>query len=354
MRRNQLAPVLLLAVCAACSNGGDVNSTVPTVPEGAATSTSVLATSLPTASSVEPSTSAVPSSTLAPVAWQPAPTAPAGLHLTVSEFDRVRVHTLVAPAELTANSAHVVETADHVLIVDAGNSRDTAEAFRTYVDAIGKPIERVVLSHGHPDHWFGVALAFPHDLIWADARTIERIAERGNGDIQRLSAFFPADQIPSEPVVITNTLEAGTIDLDGVLLDVDVVETAEAPSQVVISIPEAKVLIAQDLVYSDGHLFTGNGSFQEWISVLESFAATTDDEWIVLAGHGMPTTRAIFAAEIDYLNAAEGAHMSATSAAEYVEAMTELYPDMADPLILQFAANQLFSEGGFATTTTGA
>ena len=287
------------------------------------------------------------------VAWAPAPTpTEPTIRTVVTPFDRVRIHSFVTPQELTATATHVIEGAESVVVVDGHASRGNAEAFRSYVDAIGKPVAKVILSHGHPDHWFGLEMAWGDHDVWADKTTIARIAEKGSGDIGRLGQLLPAEEIPAAPLARFQTLDPGPFDLDGVVIDVEVYESAEAPSQVVLWIEQAKVLVAQDLVYSDGHLFMGNDSFDGWVEVLGEIRDRVDDEWILLAGHGLPTTPKIIDAEIVYLQAAEKVRMSATNAEEFVAGVRAQYPDLPDELVLRFGANQLYSEGGFATTAS--
>jgi len=69
----------------------------------------------------------------------------------------VRIHTFVASFAYNniANATHIVETRNQLVLVDSQFLVPYARAFRDYADSLGKPIERLYVSHRHPDHWFG-------------------------------------------------------------------------------------------------------------------------------------------------------------------------------------------------------
>src|ERR1019366_3478040 len=73
----------------------------------------------------------------------------------------VRIHTFVSSFAYSniANATHIIETKNQLVLVDGQFLVPYARAFRDYADSLGKPIERLYLSHRHPDHWFGLGTA---------------------------------------------------------------------------------------------------------------------------------------------------------------------------------------------------
>jgi len=81
----------------------------------------------------------------------------------------VRVHTFVSSftSNNIANATHIIESRSRLVLVDGQFLSPYARKFREYADSLGKPIERVYLSHRHPDHWFGLGTAFSDTSIYA-------------------------------------------------------------------------------------------------------------------------------------------------------------------------------------------
>ena len=76
----------------------------------------------------------------------------------MAEFPKVRTVTgkfMVLPRDHV--HAYVVELENSVVVVDATLALSSARDLRTVAESFGKPIEAVLLTHGHPDHYTGLA-----------------------------------------------------------------------------------------------------------------------------------------------------------------------------------------------------
>src|ERR1700728_1647026 len=85
----------------------------------------------------------------------------------------VLIHTFVAAYTNNniANATHIIESENKLILVDGQFLVPYARKFRDYADHLRKPIERLYLSHRHPDHWFGLGTAFSDIPIYALAET---------------------------------------------------------------------------------------------------------------------------------------------------------------------------------------
>jgi glyoxylase-like metal-dependent hydrolase (beta-lactamase superfamily II) len=246
----------------------------------------------------------------------------------------VTIHTYIAPPASFLVTSHIIETPNQLIVVDTQFLQTAARDVLAYAEGLGKPIERVILSHAHPDHSSG-------GNIFADAPfvTTAPIAEGVQADIdaggvQQRAELVGESEVPAEPRLPEASLEAGTFAVDGVTFDVQVYDNAEAPQQIVLRLPDHGVVVAQDLVYTNGHAFPGVDR-QNWISILEGLRAAGDFDTL-LSGHGMPTSPGELTQMIRYLSLADELAGSATSADDVISALTAEYPGYEVEGILQF------------------
>src|SRR5579862_532611 len=97
----------------------------------------------------------------------------------------VRIHTFISSFadDNIANATHIIESKNKLVLVDGQFLAPYASKFRDYADSLGKPIERLYLSHRHPDHWFGLGTAFSDIAIYALPETITFVEEHGQDSV---------------------------------------------------------------------------------------------------------------------------------------------------------------------------
>src|SRR5258706_15068604 len=137
--------------------------------------------------------------------------------IIVKRIGDVRLHTFVASFvdNDIANATHIIESKNALVVVDGQFLAPYATQFREYADSLEKPIERLYLSHRHPDHWFGLGTAFSDMAIYALSETIDSIKEHGEESRldhkQKLGDFAP-----KTIVVPQNVAKPGVETIDGV------------------------------------------------------------------------------------------------------------------------------------------
>lgn len=77
------------------------------------------------------------------------------------QSNKIKIHTLVAPDEMFANTSHVIELPHELIIVDGQFFAPYAWQLRAFADSLKKPVTRFYISHDHPDHYIGFGDAFP-------------------------------------------------------------------------------------------------------------------------------------------------------------------------------------------------
>lgn len=243
-----------------------------------------------------------------------------GATIATFEQDPVVVHTYTNPEAGFGNTTVVIETENSVVLIDAHFSERSAREFRDFAESFGKPIERLIVTHDHPDHIGGIEPVF--------------------GDIETYATSGVVAAAAAAGVTITTELSSTTEVIDGVEFVFDTYLDAEAEEQVVIRVPDAGVIAAGDLVYGDYHAVM-SPTFDNWLSILNTLAATDGVE-LVLPGHGHPDDATVIDRAIEYLETARSTYAQSDDADSFNAAMIAAYPDIAGSALLEFGSDRLF------------
>jgi glyoxylase-like metal-dependent hydrolase (beta-lactamase superfamily II) len=251
----------------------------------------------------------------------------------------VRIHTFISSftGNNIANATHIVESKTSLVLVDGQFLAPYARKFRAYADSLGKPIERLYLSHRHPDHWFGLDTAFSDVAIYALPETISFLKE--HGEDSRKDHWKMGDLAPDAVVVPQETATPGEETIDGVTYVFSEVRDTEIDFLLTIRLPEIGVYITQDLVYSGTHLYLTK-YMGHWIHVLEEMLTSEFD--LFMPGHGLPADKNEVARNIEYLSAAREAVGNGLADDAFRAFMLARYPDRKCPGIFDIYMPRLF------------
>lgn len=251
----------------------------------------------------------------------------------------VRIHTFVAAftGNNIANATHIIEGEHKLVLVDSQFLVPYAKKFREYADGLGKPIERLYLSHRHPDHWFGSGAAFSDVSIHALPETLSFIEE--HGEDSRADHWKLGDFVPDRIVVPEKSVEPGEEMIDGVKYIFDRVTDTEIDFHLTIRLPELGVYFAQDLLYSGTHLYLTK-HMEHWVQVLEEMLRT--DYTLFMPGHGLPGDKNEVARNIEYLCAARQAVSDGLTDDAFKDFLLQRYPERRCPGIFDIYLPRLF------------
>lgn len=251
----------------------------------------------------------------------------------------VRIHTFVSAFtdNNIANATHIVEGKKKLVLIDSQFLAPYARKFRDYADSLGKPIERLYLSHRHPDHWFGSGTAFSDVSIHALPETLSFIEE--HGEDSRNDHWKLGDLAPDRIVVPEKSVEPGEEIIDGVKYIFDRVTDTEIDFHLTIKLPDIGVYFTQDLVYSGTHLYLTK-HLEHWIEVLAEMLRT--DYELFMPGHGLPADKNEIARNIEYLSAAGQAASDGLTNDAFKDFLLQRYPERRCPGIFDIYLPRLF------------
>lgn len=255
----------------------------------------------------------------------------------IFQFQRagIRFHSYIAPEASVAVTSHIIETNNSLIVIDAQFLQTFAGEFKAYTDSLGKPVEQLILSHAHPDHFLGANQfeGIPFVSTSTIAADVQAYFDAGN--LEQLATNVGESEVPSEPRVPEGELTAGELTIDGVTLTLEVVNNAEAPEHLLVKVPDAGVMVLQDLVYNNIHFFPGQDR-ANWIVVLEELRETFDGYDTIFPGHGLPTTKGEFDSAIHYLTFADELATSSNSAETVITTLQEEFPGYEGNGLLPF------------------
>lgn len=262
-------------------------------------------------------------------------------NIAVVTHGDIKLHTFYG-----ISNSHIIETANELRLVDAQFTKDEATALKAYIDGLGKPLAQVILSHNHPDHWFGAQFFEDTAPIATSTGVQEHLAEGSQRYIDNLSKVpFMAGSVPEAVIVPSETIATGAQTWDGLDVIVEEVEDQEAHASVMIKIPAAKTIIGQDLFYNNNFLVASERSRnRNWANVLAGIIAEDADEYYhFFVGHGKNGGVEILGQNIVYLNTLEAVLEEGLSKEETKAKMLAAFPDMEGKGLLDISLRNLFA-----------
>jgi glyoxylase-like metal-dependent hydrolase (beta-lactamase superfamily II) len=265
---------------------------------------------------------------------------PDPIKMIVKQAGDVRIHTFLSSFadDNIANATHIIESKNKLVLVDGQFLVPYAKKFRGYADSLRKPIERLYLSHRHPDHWFGLGTAFGDIAISALPETIRFIEEHGE-DARKDHLEKMGNLAPDSIVVPQKIAGPGEEIIDGVKYIFNKVIDTEVDFLLTIRLPEMRVAITQDLIYSGTHLYLTK-DMEHWMQILEEMLISDDE--VFLPGHGLPADKNEVARNIEYLSAASQAMRKGLPKDAFKDFMLQRYPERKCPGIFDIYLPRLF------------
>jgi glyoxylase-like metal-dependent hydrolase (beta-lactamase superfamily II) len=251
-----------------------------------------------------------------------------------------------SPGGFLVNSTLVAGEKEAVLI-DAQFS--LADAYRLVAAILEskKTLTTVYVTHGHPDHYFGLAAikqAFPKAKLVTHAAAAAEIKKTWQAKLKQWGPMYGA-LLPQEPVLPT-VLAGKTLTLEGQTLELRGPSQGDSADNSYVWIPSIKTVIAGDVVYGNVHVWTRDSSAEQrkaWIKTLDEIAALGPT--MVVAGHKDPKVKDDLSAvkgTREYLEAFDAAVASSKTPAEVQQKIKAKYPSYQLDVILQLGAEAAF------------
>ena len=242
-------------------------------------------------------------------------------------------------------SSTLIAGAEQGILVDTLVTLGQVDALAEWVRGFGKRITAVYITHGHQDHWIGLARLQEH---FPEARGIAtpEVVRRATFEATDpgLSAYWKASfpgELPETPV-LPEALTTDEFELEGQLLRAVSVGQGDTEFSTVLHVPSAAAVVGGDVVYNGVHMMTAEtdeNSREAWIASLDAVAALNPQ--IVVAGHksvGAPDLPESIGASQQYLRDFSRIVNEGGSVEDIVNAMLKLHGDRDNPRTLWHSA----------------
>ncbi|MDX6742839.1 MBL fold metallo-hydrolase [Actinocorallia sp. A-T 12471] len=248
--------------------------------------------------------------------------------VTVIRKGPITVHSYVAPPDGLEVTTQLIETPKRIIAIDGQYALEYADEVVAYARELGKPIDRLIVTHAHPDHFLGAErFGAP---VFALPETIAAIASMD--DMTDPSGR----RVPVEAVMPTQKVVVGTDLIDGIPFSFEHLRGGETADTLIVALPEHRVLIAQGLVSNRVHLWLADRDFAGWRANIDKLVNRRYDT--ILPGHGEPTDRSVWNELRDYLDKAEG--FADADPETYKAKMVERFPDYGGVALLDLASSR--------------
>ena len=266
---------------------------------------------------------------------------------TVSAQSKLHLRLFTsAPDGFSVNSTLIYGDKDAIL-VDTQFVMSEAHRVAAMILESKKNLTTVYITHGHPDHYFGLAVvkqAFPNAKFVALPATIAAIRD---GWDSRLKFWTPefGFNLPKTGPILPDELQGTTLTLEGETIEVVGGVTGDGPNNSYLWIPSLRAVIAGDIVFS-GSYFTPPKMPQDWLKTLDQIADVKP--FTVIPGHqtaGASNNASTIDFMKKYIRDYNEALDSSKSAAEFRSKITKKYPNLALERLIVSAADAAFPAG---------
>lgn len=211
-----------------------------------------------------------------------------------------------------------------------------------------KTLTTVYVTHGHPDHYFGLAViqqAFPKAKLVTLPGAAAQIAKTAKPKVAQWGPMYGAN-LTTKPVLPAAAPKLTSFTLEGQTIEIHGPAQGDDEGNTYLWIPSTKTVIAGDIVFRGVHVWTAETNAEKrkaWIKTLDEISALGPTT--VIAGHKDPKEKddaASVKATKDYLEAFDAAVASSKTSAEVQQKVKAKFPALQLDVILSIGADAAY------------
>ena len=188
-----------------------------------------------------------------------------------------------------ANTTTLIYGEQEALLVDTFLSNAQSAELADWIADTGKRLSTIYITHGHPDHFFGLKLLrdrFPSARALALPQVVETMQRAlAPESVENWKRRFPG-QIPDR-LTIAETLDGGTLSLEGNAINAVDIGHTDTDHTTCLHVPSIGLVVAGDAIYNGTHLYlveSGERDLEAWLAAIDKIEALNPRA--VVVGHG--------------------------------------------------------------------
>ena len=192
-------------------------------------------------------------------------------------------------SNLSVSNFGIVVGPRSMLAIDAGGGPQHARNFIAAAKPLGKPFDRVVITHEHPDHIVGLT-QFPADIeIVAQEETRAQMLKMGKPSTPAYwstnAAWGRADDVNRIVLPTVTFRDRMSVYYGETQVDFIWPGRAHTSGDALVKLPKERILFMGDIGFFGVTPLNGSGFIQDWIKVCDDILRDPGVE-IIVPGHG--------------------------------------------------------------------
>ena len=212
---------------------------------------------------------------------------------TNENLSSVQIHTYTSVGPSPVNS-YWLNTPKGIIVIDTQRDKPNAEKLLHEIQETGKPIEAIMISHPHPDHYFGTTIlsnGTSNIPIYATQATFDTI-KNDPAHLIALAKQIMGKDYPGKIILPNRIVDSGeNITVDGITFRFENIGPGEASTETMIYLPSQKILFTGDLVNNHMHPLLTGPTFKvslslDWIKQINYVMNKYSNAKVLYPGHG--------------------------------------------------------------------
>jgi glyoxylase-like metal-dependent hydrolase (beta-lactamase superfamily II) len=264
---------------------------------------------------------------------------------TALSAQKLKIEVMVSPDSGYAAASTIISGQRDAILIDPQFAKSEAKKVAAAIKKSGKNLTTVYVSHGHPDHYFGLAVMreeFPNAKLVALPDVVPAI-ERGWAS--RREFWYPTygEELPSATPVLPAALAKPELTLEGETFPITGGLTGDGPGNSMVWIPSLKAVVAGDIIFNQVHFGqpTDNTAWEASFAKIEALKPE-----LVFGGHskiGVKNSPEVIAWMRQYTKDFRALKAESKSADELKQKMLAKYPNLAMPSLLDRESTNAFA-----------